>query len=65
MEAQSQLSASSEKERAAVEKELTARSKVKSLEAHVSSLRQEKSQLLASIELERAKLETLEEGAQR
>ncbi len=65
MDVQTQLATSTENERSAVEKELTLQSRVSILEAQLSSLRQEKSQLLASLELERAKLETLEEGQQR
>ena len=62
---QAQLSQSSEKERSAVEKELTLRSRVGTLETQLSGTKQEKSQLLATLELERAKLQTLEESQQR
>ena len=65
VECQSQLSSAVEKERNAVEKELTFQARVSALETQLTSLRQERSQLLASLELERAKLETLEEGQQR
>ena len=65
VEAQAQLGSASEKERNAVEKELTLQSRVSALETQLGSLKQEKSQLLATLELERAKLETLEEGQQR
>jgi len=65
VEAQTQLNLSSEKERGAVEKYLTLQSRVGAMETQLGSLRQEKSQLLATLELERAKLETLEEGQQR
>ena len=65
VDAQTQLASATEKERSAVEKELTLQSRIGTLDAQLSSLRQEKSQLLASLELERAKLETLEEGQQR
>ncbi len=65
VEAQTQLASSTEKERNAVEKELALQSRVGVLETHLSSVRQEKSQLLASLELERAKVETLEEGQLR
>lgn len=54
-----------EKERSAVEKEMTFRSKIGTMESQLSNLRQEKSQLLATVELERAKLETLEESQHR
>ena len=59
------MNLSSEKERGAVEKYLTLQSRVGAMETQLGSLRQEKSQLLATLELERAKLETLEEGQQR
>lgn len=65
VEAQTQLNLSSEKERNAVEKHLTLQSRVGAMEAQLVSLRQEKSQLLATLELERAKLETMEDGQQR
>lgn len=65
VEAQTQLNLSSEKERNAVEKYLTLQSRVGAMEAQLVSLRQEKSQLLATLELERAKLETMEDGQQR
>ena len=65
VEAQTQLSSAVEKERSAVEKELTLQSRVGALETQVTNLRQEKSQLLVTLELERAKLESLEETQQR
>ena len=66
VQTQAQLSQSSEKERSAVEKELTLRSRVRTLETQLSGTKQEKSQLLATLnELERAKLQTLEESQQR
>ena len=65
VEAQTQLNLSSEKERSAVEKHLTLQSRVGAMETQLVSLRQEKSQLLATLELERAKLETMEDGQQR
>ena len=65
VQTQAQLSQSSEKERSAVEKELTSQSRVRNLETQLSSTKQEKSQLLASLELERAKLQTLEENQHR
>ena len=54
-----------EKERAAVEKEMLIQSRVGGLEAQVHSLRQEKAQLIASFEMEKTKLDTLEETHQR
>ncbi len=65
MDAQAQLNVVMEKERSATEKELTLRSRVAALETQLSNVRQEKSQLLATVELERAKLETLEESQHR
>ena len=65
MEAQTQLNLALEKERSASEKEATLQSRVTALENQLAALRQERAQLLASLELERAKLETLEEGQQR
>ncbi len=65
VDAQAQLSAALEKERSATEKMMLLKSRVTSLETQLGSTRQEKSQLLATIELERAKLETLEEGQHR
>ncbi len=41
------------------------KSKLGILENQLSNIRQEKSQLLATLELEQAKLETLEEGQHR
>lgn len=65
VDTQSQLNVVMEKERSAVEKELTLKSRVSGLETQLSNVRQEKSQLLATVELERAKLETLEESQHR
>ena len=65
VQTQAQLSHSSEKERSAVEKEMTLQSRVRTLESQLSGTKQEKSQLLASLELERAKLQTLEENQNR
>lgn len=65
VEAQTQLNLAVEKERSASEKEATLQSRVTALENQLAALRQERVQLLASLELERAKLETLEEGQQR
>ena len=65
VDAQAQLNVVLEKERSAVEKEMTLKSRVSALETQLSNIRQEKSQLLATVELERAKLETLEESQHR
>ena len=65
VQTQAQLSQSSEKERSAVEKEMTLQSRVRALETQLSNTKQEKSQLLATLELERAKLQTLEESQHR
>ena len=65
VQTQAQLSQSSEKERSAVEKELTLQLRVRTLEPQISGTKQEKSQLLATLELEKAKLQTLEESQQR
>ena len=65
MDAQTQLNIALDKERSAVEREMTMKSRVNALENQLSNVRQEKSQLQATVELERAKLETLEEGQHR
>ena len=65
VEAQTQLSVAVEKERSATERTMTLESRVTVLENQTASLRQEKSRLTASLELEKAKAETLEEGQQR
>ena len=65
MDAQAQLSVAAEKERSATEKAMTLQARVKVLENQTASLRQEKSRLMASLELEKAKTETLEETQQR
>jgi hypothetical protein len=44
---------------------MTLQSRVRALESQLSSTKQEKSQLLAALELERAKLQTLEESQHR
>ena len=44
---------------------MTLQSRVRALETQLSSTKQEKSQLLATLELERAKLQTLEESQHR
>ena len=65
VELQAQLSQSTEKERAALEKEMTLQSRMTVLETQASTLRQEKSHLLASEELIKAKFQTIEEEQQR
>ena len=65
MDAQTQLSIASEKERTVQEREMTFHSRVGVLEAQLSSLRQEKSQLVAALELEKTKLQALKEEQQR
>jgi hypothetical protein len=65
VDAQTQLNIALEKERSAVEQHMILKSKVGALETQLSNVRQEKSQLLATVELERAKLETLEESQHR
>ena len=65
VEAQAQLTAAVEKERSSTEKALTLQSRVTHLEKQSASLRQEKSRLAASLELEKAKAETFEESQQR
>ena len=54
-----------DKERVAVEKEMTLQSRVTGLENQVQSLRQERAQLAAALEMEKTKLQTLEETYQR
>ena len=44
---------------------MTLQSRVRTLETQLSGTKQEKSQLLATLELERAKLQTLEENQNR
>ena len=44
---------------------MTLQSRVRALETQLSSTKQEKSQLLATLELERAKLQTLEVSQHR
>ncbi len=48
-----------------MEKHMTLKSRVGALDTKLSSVKQERSQLLATVELERAKLETLEESQHR
>ena len=65
VDAQTQLSIASEKERSVQEREMTLQNRVGVLEARLGSLRQEKSQLVASLELEKTKLQSLKEEQQR
>ena len=65
VEAQTQLSMAVEKERSSTEKMMTLQSRVTALEKQTTSLRQDKSRLTASLELEKAKVETFEESQQR
>lgn len=65
VEAHSQLNTAVEKERSAVERDMTLQSRVGGLEGQLSALRQERSQLVASLEMEKTKLQTLEETYQR
>jgi chromosome segregation ATPase len=62
VEAQSQLATVTENERFATEKLMEANVRLASLESQISSLRQERSRLLAELELERTKVELIEES---
>ncbi|XP_022093565.1 TATA element modulatory factor-like isoform X2 [Acanthaster planci] len=64
-ESQAQLASATEKERSATECALVAESKLSSLESQLALLRQDKSRLQAGLEMERAKVEALEEGKER
>ncbi|XP_041473381.1 TATA element modulatory factor-like isoform X2 [Lytechinus variegatus] len=64
-EAQTQLAVSAEKERGAQEAALEASSKVAALESQLAMLRQEKSRLTALLEMEKARVESLEESKTR
>ena len=64
-EAQSQLASATEKERQASEKVLELNMRLASLESQVPGLRQERSRLQAQLEMERAKVEVLEESKQK
>ena len=65
MDAQTQLGAAVEAERSAVESEMMMQGRMNLLESQVTSLRQERTQLTASLEMERTKLQTVEEAHQR
>ena len=64
-EAQMQLAAAIEKERAASEQVMEVTARFASLETQIASLRSEKSRLQAQLEVERTKLEVLDETRQR
>ena len=64
-DAQSQLATAQEKERAATERSIDLSSRVASLESQVANYRQEKSRIEAEFELEKAKLEELEDFKSR
>ncbi|XP_071486412.1 TATA element modulatory factor-like [Diadema antillarum] len=64
-DAQSQLAAATERERAAQEGALGAGSKMAALESQLAMTRQEKSRLSALLEVEKARLENLEETKTR
>ncbi len=61
-EAQTQLALAQEKERQASENLMDVDIKQKMLESQVSGLRQEKSRLQANLEMERTKVDLLEES---
>lgn len=60
-DAQTQLATAQEKERASTERSIELSSRVASLESQVGNYRQEKSRIEAEFELEKAKLEALED----
>ena len=62
---QSQLNMAVAREHAAVERERTIESKLKTLEAQMESLKQAKSQLVATLEIEKAKTEAVQEELDR
>ncbi len=64
-DAQSQLATAQEKERASTERSIELSSKVASLESQVVNYRQEKSRIEAEFELDKAKLEALEDYKSR
>jgi chromosome segregation ATPase len=65
VESQTHKNEAIERERVAMEKEMVLQSKVKSLDNQVQSLRQERAQLGAALELEKTKLQSLDENYQR
>ncbi|XP_066291468.1 TATA element modulatory factor-like isoform X2 [Branchiostoma lanceolatum] len=64
-ESQSQLAEASEKERMATETMMETKARLTSLESKCALLRQEKSRLLAEIEMERAKVNNMEDARHR
>ena len=56
------MASATEKERFASEKLMEVNARLSSLESQISSLRQERSRLLADLEVERTKLELVEEA---
>ncbi|XP_035695818.1 TATA element modulatory factor-like [Branchiostoma floridae] len=64
-ESQSQLAEASEKERMATETMMETKARLTSLESKCALLRQEKSRLLAEIEMERAKVTNMEDARHR
>jgi len=60
-EAQTQLASATEKEHFANDKLLEVSTRLSSLESQISYLRQERSRLLADLEVERTKCELMEE----
>ncbi|CAB4002842.1 Hypothetical predicted protein [Paramuricea clavata] len=64
-DAQNQLATAQEKERASTERSIELSSRVASLESQVANYRQEKSRIEAEFELEKAKLEALEDYKSR
>ncbi|XP_033096291.1 TATA element modulatory factor-like isoform X2 [Anneissia japonica] len=65
VECQSQLATATEKERLAAEGSLEVNSKLASLESQVALLRQEKTKYLTALEMEKSKLQTLEDTVDR
>ena len=61
-DAQTQLALAQDKERSANERVLEVDVKLSTLESQVSTLRQEKSRLQAALEMEKAKVEILEDA---
>ena len=60
-EAQVQLAAATEKERAATEQMMEVTSRISTLESQVATLRQEKCRLQAALEMEQTKADLLQE----
>ena len=64
-EAQIQLVEAQEKERVATEQTLELNSRVTAVESQLATYRQDKSRLEAALEVERARLDTVEEARSR